>query len=288
MKREQIVQLHADFEAIVRREIDTGVDFWLARDLQGVLGYARWENFVRVIDKAKSACQNAGYGVSDHFLDITKMVDLGSGARREIEDVALTRYACYLIAQNGDPSKDEIAFAQTYFAVQTRKQELIEQRLAERERLDARRRLTASEKVLSGIIFERIGDNRGFARVRSKGDQALFGGNTTQEMKAKLGVPKSRALADFLPTITIKAKDFANEITNFNIKRDDLHTEAQVTREHVKNNRAVRKVLTDREIRPEALPPAEDIKKVERRVEAEVKQLPNATERFEGGGQSAN
>jgi DNA-damage-inducible protein D len=201
------------------------------------------------------------------------MVDIGSGAEREIDEIALTRYACYLIAQNGDPRKVEIAFAQTYFAVQTRKLELIEKRLEEQERLTARQKLTLSEKELSGLIFERIGDNIGFARIRSKGDAALFGGKTTQQMKDRLGMPDGRALADFLPTITIKAKDFANEITNFNIKRDDLRNEAKISDEHVKNNLDVRKVLTNRGIKPEELPPAEDIKKLERRVKAEEKLL---------------
>jgi DNA-damage-inducible protein D len=201
------------------------------------------------------------------------MVDLGSGAKREIEDIALTRYACYLIAQNGDPSKDPVAFAQTYFAVQTRKQEIIEKRIAEIERLNARRKLSLSEKELSGIIYERLSDEKSFARIRSKGDTALFGGKTTEQMKQKLNVPSSRALADFLPTITIKAKDFANEITNFNIKRDDLRTEAGITREHVQNNQEVRNLLVKRNIQPEKLPPAEDVKKIERKLVSQQKKL---------------
>lgn len=275
MKSDIIIQLHKHFEDYARQA--EGEEFWFARDLMGLLGYAKWENFAKVVDKAKIACQTAGHSVEDHFPDVRKMVDIGSGAGREIDDIALTRYACYLVAQNGDPRKVEIAFAQTYFAVQTRRIELIEKRLAEQERLTARQKLTLSEKELSGLIFERIGDNSGFARIRSKGDAALFGGQSTQHMKDRLGVPDSRALADFLPTITIKAKDFATEITNFSIRRDDLRQEGEIAHEHVKNNLDVRKVLTDRGIKPEALPPAEDIKKLVRRVKSEEKQLAKQT-----------
>jgi len=281
MDKEIVVQLHASFEDMVQKDPHTGTEFWCARDLQMLLGYSQWRNFGAVIDKAITACQNAGYDPRNHFAHVSKMVDLGSGAKREIDDIALTRYACYLIAQNGDPTKDQIAFAQSYFAVQTRKQEIIEKRLAEAERLSARKHLTQSEKELSGIIFDRLRDNESFARIRSRGDVALFGGRTTQDMKNRLRVPKGRPLADFLPTITIKAKDFANEITNFNIKQRELRTETRITSEHVKNNQDVRKLLVNRGITPEALPPAEDVKKVERRLKSEQKKLPKYAEPLE-------
>jgi DNA-damage-inducible protein D len=232
-----------------------------------------------VIEEAKAACEKAGGRVKDHFADVSKMVDLGSGSARQIDDVALTRYACYLIAQNGDPRKAEIAFAMTYFAVQTRKQELIEQRIAELERLQAREKLSLSQKALSGVLYERGIDSQGFARILSKGDEALFGGLSTQDMKKKLAVPGNRPLADFLPTITIKAKDFANEVTNLQVKQQDLRDEPCIAREHVKNNRDVRKILTYRNILPEALPADEDVKKVERRLKSDEKRLVQASAR---------
>lgn len=281
MKKEVITKLHSEFEQIVQVEEDSGMEFWLARDIQNLLGYAKWDNFSNVIEKAKISCETVGYEVQDHFLDVGKMITLGKGGQREIIDIALTRYACYLIAQNGDPSKDQIAFAQTYFAVQTRKQELIEKRISEVERLDARKRLTSSEKELSGIIFERVGDQKSFGRIRSQGDTALFGDLNTRDMKKKLNMPDNRALADFLPMITIKAKDFANEITNFNIKRDDLSSEHEITREHVNNNKDVRDLLGKRDIKPELLPPEEDAKKVERRLASEEKKLPKNVDSFE-------
>ena len=256
MKREKIVELHAEFEEIVRRDDDSDIEFWMARDLLPLLGYRTWRNFEPVIEKAVKACEVSGYAAEDHFARVRTMVNIGSGAQRDVDDIMLTRYACYLIAQNGDSTKAPVAFAQTYFAVQTRKQEVIEKRLAEVERLSARKKLTQSERELSGIIFERLRDGQSFARIRSKGDMALFGGNTTNDMKKRLGVSKGRALADFLPAITIKAKDFANEITNFNIKRDDLRTEPKITAEHTKNNKDVRKLLLDRKIVPENLPPS--------------------------------
>lgn len=280
MKKELVVRLHAAFEQYAHAESE--VEYWLARDLQILLGYERWENFFNVIEKAKISCQNSKQAVEDHFRDVTKMVSIGSGVPRDIGDIKLTRYACYLIAQNGDPRKNEIAFAQTYFAVQTRKQEIIEQRLAEVERIQAREKLNSSEKQLSGVLFERGVDSQGFARIRSKGDQALFGGHTTHMMKTKLGIPEKRPLADFLPTITIKAKDFANEITNFNVVRDDLRSEPTITHEHIKNNSDVRKLLTKRNIQPENLLAAEDIKKIERKVSSENKRLSKKAKRLKG------
>lgn len=280
MKKELIVRLHGEFEQ--HAHVENDVEYWFARDLQNLLGYERWENFFKVIEKAKIACQNSKQVVEDHFRDVTKMVTIGSGVPRDIGDIKLTRYACYLIAQNGDPRKAEIAFAQTYFAVQTRKQEIIEKRLAEVERIQAREKLSNSEKQLSGVLFEHGVDGQGFARIRSKGDQALFGGHTTQMMKTKLGVPDNRPLADFLPTITIKAKDFANEITNFSVVRDDLRAEPNITQEHVKNNADVRELLAKRNIRPENLPPADDIKKIERKVKSESKKLSGKTPKLRG------
>jgi DNA-damage-inducible protein D len=266
MKKELVQTLTSTFEGHAQ-QTDNGVEYWLARDIQHLLGYSKWENFLNVVDKAKTACEVSGHVVANHFPDVRKMVDLGSGSQREVEDLMLTRYACYLIAQNGDPRKAEIAFAQTYFAVQTRKAELIEQRLLEAERVRARKKLITSEKELSELIFEQTGGTQDFAMIRSKGDQALFG-KSTQAMKAQWMVPDSRPLADFAPTIILKAKDFAAEITIFNARQHQLGNEKQIATEHVSNNLAVRKALVDRGIRPETLLAAEDVKKVERRLQS--------------------
>ncbi len=267
MKKEIILQLTDTFEGHAQ-ETENSVEFWLARDLQHLLGYNKWDNFQNVISKAKTACEVSGHDILDHFADVGKMVDLGSGSQREIDDIMLTRYACYLIAQNGDPKKEEIAFAQTYFALQTRKAELIEQRLLEAERINARQKLSATEKELSSVIFQQTGSVANFGLIRSKGDQALFG-KSTQAMKSQWKVPDSRPLADFAPTIILKAKDFATEITIHNAREGQMSTERQISLEHVANHEAVRRTLIQRGIRPEQLAPAEDVKKVERRVAAD-------------------
>jgi len=257
-----------------------GVECWPARDLQVLLEYADWRNFELVVEKAKTACEHAGIQVENHFVDVTKMVKIGSETERAISDILLTRYACYLVAQNGDPRKETIAFAQTYFAIQTRKQELIEERLALAERMEARAKLTASETELSKLIYERGVDNDGFARIRSKGDQALFGGLTTLQVKQKYGLPATKPLADFMPTIIIAAKNLATEMTNHNVKQSNLHGEPIITDEHIRNNKAVRWILGSRGIKPEALPPAEDIKKLERRVKTSDKKIAKTTPQF--------
>ena len=269
MKTELIHTLTSTFEAHAQ-QTEGGIEYWLARDLQHLLGYDEWRNFTAVITKARTACEVSGHATKDQFVDVNKMVDLGSGSQREVIDLMLTRYACYLIAQNGDSRKPEIAFAQTYFAIQTRRAELIEQRLLEAERVLARRKLSETEKELSQVIYEQTGGNENFTIIRSKGDQALFG-KTTQAMKAHWKVPDNRPLADFAPTIVLKAKDFAAEITIFNSQQKKLATESAISREHITNNDAVRRTLLERGIRPESLPPAEDVKKVERRLVSDEK-----------------
>ena len=273
MDKNRITQIKEQFDLVVYSNQDADIEFWYARDLMPLLGYERWENFDKAIGRAIESCETSGIEVSDHFREVTKMVRLGSGSQREIKDYMLTRYACYLIAQNGDPKKEEIAFAQSYFAVQTRKQELIEERIALIERTEARGRLRESEKRLSQNIYERGVDDAGFGRIRSKGDCALFGGFTTKQMKERLGVQEKRPLADFLPTLTIAAKNLANEMTNDNVEEKDLQGEPAITGEHIQNNLSVRDMLGQRGIKPEGLPPSEDIKKLERRVKSQEKKL---------------
>lgn len=276
MKKEEIIKFVKLFDEIKHQENpeekSQNIEFWLARDLQKLLGYEEWRSFSSVINKAKKACEASKNKVLFHFVDINKKAPIGLDKERIIDDIMLTRYACYLIAQNGDPRKEVVAFAQTYFAVQSRKQELLEQRLEIQERLKARKKLSETEKELSSNIYQRGVDNQGFARIRAKGDKALFNLSTT-EMKDQLGIKNDRALADFLPTITIKAKDFATEITNFNVNKENLQGEQNITSEHMKNNKAVRKTLAERGIYPEKLPAEEDIKKVERRLGSEGKKL---------------
>lgn len=270
MKLEVINRYVEDFNQFIYET--QGLEFWFARDLSSLLGYTKWNNFLNVIEKAKIACAKSGVIVNDNFSETFRLINMPNGGEKIVEDMFLTRYACYLVAQNGDSSKESVAFAMSYFAIQTRKQELLEKRISELERLQIREKLSGSEKIFSGLIYERGIDSQGFAIIKSKGDKALFGGYNTNEMKKRLKIPNNRSLADFLPSITIKAKDFANEITIFNVKKDGVVKNIHgISQDHEQNNRDVRNLLLQKGIAPESLPVEEDVKKLQRKFKSDEK-----------------
>lgn len=271
MDKETITQYTTSLDTLTNKD-DNDVEFWHARELMKYMGYTKWENFTKVIQRAKSACENSGQPIDAHFRDTKRDVELGSGAIRFIDDVKLTRYACYLTAQNGDPRKEEVALLQSYSAVQTRTAELLEQRMGEILRIAGRHALTAEEKQLSSLAYQRGVNERDFGMIRSRGDQALFGMSTT-DMKLKLEAPKNQPLADRLHPIAVTAKQLATQMTNYGIQERDLHGTPAITREHVDNNKAVRKSLINRGIAPEDLPAMEDIKRVERRAKRDEKRI---------------
>lgn len=286
MEENKLINLKSKFDEIVHITEDN-IEYWLARELQTLLGYTRWENFENAINKAKNACQNSNSTIDDHFRDITKIVEAGV-SKKPVHDYMLTRYACYLIAQNGDSGKEEIAFAQSYFAIQTRKQELIEEHMKYLQRVEARDKLKLSEKRLSQNIYERGVDDKGFGRIRSKGDQALFGGKTTKDMKKIYGISDTRPLADFLPAVTIAAKNLATEMTNYNVEQKDLHGESPITDEHIQNNTSVREMLSQRGIKPENLPASEDMKKLERKIKKSEKNIAENSGKFKNKKEQTN
>lgn len=283
MEKTDIEKRRMTLDDLARIDEESGVEYWYARDIMGFLGYIQWRNFEAAVKKAMVSAESSKTAGEHHFAGVSKMVELGSGSKRKVQDYKLTRYACYLIAQNGDPRKEEIAFAQSYFALQTRKQELIEERMAALSRIDIRERLSEAEKELSRNIYERGVDERGFARIRSKGDAALFGGNTTADMKKRLGVRESKPLADHLPAVTLAAKQLATEMTNHNVQEKDLQGEQPITEEHVDNNLGVRDLLGQRGIRPEELPPEEDVRKLQRRVASDERTLEKSSRGFPAG-----
>ncbi len=253
---------------------DHPMEFWSARDLMPMLGYTKWQKFTEVIERAKAACKLSGQNIDDHVTGAGKMIATGKGATRKIEDFFLTRYAFYLIAQNGDPRKPEIALAQTYFATQTRKQELLEQRDMESKRLDARAKLRETESKIESTVYERgIKYPVEFATFKNKHIEALYGGISASQLKKIRKIPPKRSLADFDSHVELKAKDFALAMTDHNIKEKDIRGKEAMNTEVVKNSRETRQALLNRGIKPEHIKPEEDLKLVESRKNKEAKRI---------------